>query len=99
MFAIYVHIFICVLQDAEILQGWEVKVFAAVVVDTQAMTAEELSKIEVTKIDVRGVQLATLFARAIMHFSLANSVCGSPVLKRWVRFIVYALTISQYKRM
>lgn len=78
---------ICILSylyhDAGILESWEVNIFAAVVVDTQALDSQELSKICVGRVNVRGVQLATLFTRAITHLLQANSVCGNPVQKKW----------------
>ncbi|KAK3910504.1 Constitutive coactivator of peroxisome proliferator-activated receptor gamma [Frankliniella fusca] len=74
---------ICILSylyhDANILQNWEVKVFASTVVDVQAMIVRDLSAINVKKVNVRGVQLATMFTRAITHLMLANSICGTPL--------------------
>lgn len=66
-------------QDVGALSEWEVKVFATVVVEVQAMESKELSAITVSSVDVRGVQLATIFNRAITHFTLVNSVCGEPL--------------------
>lgn len=72
-------------HDAGILHDWEVKVFASTVVDVQAMNSKDLSLIYLKKVDVRGVQLATLFTRAITHLVLANSICGTPVSSEWTR--------------
>lgn len=63
---------------------WEVKVFATVVVEVQAMESKELSAVRVSSVDVRGVQLATIFNRAITHFTLVNSVCGDPLHSKLV---------------
>ncbi|XP_034249066.1 constitutive coactivator of peroxisome proliferator-activated receptor gamma-like [Thrips palmi] len=72
-------------HDAGILLDWEVKVFAAVIIDVQIMESKELSAVTVNKVDVRGVQLATLFTRSITHLGLANSICGNPIEVHWTR--------------
>lgn len=61
------------------------KIFAAVVIDVQTMESKELSEVKVNRVNVRGVQLATLFTRSITHLGLANSICGNPIEAHWVR--------------
>lgn len=38
-----------------------------------------LSQIKVNKVDVRGVQLATIFMRGVECAIFANDACGSPI--------------------
>lgn len=66
------------------ISDWEVKVLAAVVIDVQSMESKELSEIKISKVNIRGVQLATLFTRSITHIGLANSICGNPIEIHWV---------------
>ncbi|KAK3920260.1 Constitutive coactivator of peroxisome proliferator-activated receptor gamma [Frankliniella fusca] len=75
----YLHHDVCILSELE------VRIFASVVVDVQAMNSNDLSRIFVQKVDVQGVQLATLFTRAITHVILANSICGLPISSEWTR--------------
>lgn len=72
-------------HDVGIISDWEVKIFATVVIDVQAIESEELSEITVKKVNVRGVQLATLYTRSITHLQIANSICGNPIDVHWTR--------------
>ena len=74
----YQHLVFQELEEPPLV-AWEVEALIALAVILQEYTADDLSKMAVPNVHVRGIRVASLYIRSCttMHFLVAT--CGFPV--------------------